>query len=99
MSVIAIATRPGSAVSVNSLEEYVRDLTHAITTPHPPYEALGVKVDGEYRQLNANILQIENEYYSFIRPSAWPLGRATDQGSAARRGRVRRGARARCQRL
>jgi len=58
----------GLAVSVNSLEEYVRDLTHAIMTPHPPYEALGVKVDGEYRQLNANILQIENEYYSFIRP-------------------------------
>ena len=25
-------------------------------------------MDGEYRQLNANILQIENEYYSFIRP-------------------------------
>ena len=58
----------GLAVSVNSLEEYVRDLTHAISTPHAPYEALGVKVDGEYRQLNANILQIENEYYSFIRP-------------------------------
>src|SRR6185312_6094908 len=58
----------GLAVSVNSLEEYVRDLTHAIMTPHPPYEALGVKVDGEYQQLNANILQIENEYYSFIRP-------------------------------
>jgi glutamate--cysteine ligase len=58
----------GLAPSVNSLEEYVRDLTHAITTPHPPYEALGVKVDGEYRQLNGNILQIENEYYSFIRP-------------------------------
>ena len=55
-------------VSVNSLDEYVRDLTRAITTPHPPYAALGVKVDGEYRQLNANILQIENEYYSFIRP-------------------------------
>jgi len=55
-------------VSVNSLEEYVRDLTRAITTPHLPYEALGVKVNGEYQQLNANILQIENEYYSFIRP-------------------------------
>jgi len=27
-----------------------------------------VRVDGEYRQLNANILQIENEYYSYIRP-------------------------------
>jgi glutamate--cysteine ligase len=58
----------GLAVSVNSLEEYVRDLTRAISTPHAPYEALGVKVNGEYRQLNANILQIENEYYSFIRP-------------------------------
>jgi len=58
----------GLAVSVNSLDEYVRDLGRAISTPHAPYEALGVKVDGEYRQLNANILQIENEYYSFIRP-------------------------------
>jgi glutamate--cysteine ligase len=58
----------GLSVSVNSLEEYVRDLTRAINTPHPAYEALGVKVNGEYRQLNANILQIENEYYSFIRP-------------------------------
>jgi glutamate--cysteine ligase len=58
----------GLAVSVNSLEEYIHDLTRAITTPHAPYEALGVRVNGEYRQLNANILQIENEYYSFIRP-------------------------------
>jgi glutamate--cysteine ligase len=58
----------GLTVSVNSLDEYVRDLQRAITTPHPPYEALGVKVNGEWRQLNANILQIENEYYSFIRP-------------------------------
>lgn len=58
----------GLAVSVNGLDEYVRDLSRAITTPHPPYAALGVKVAGEYRQLNANILQIENEYYSFIRP-------------------------------
>jgi glutamate--cysteine ligase len=59
----------GLSVSVNSLEEYVRDLSRAISTVHPPYEALGVKdARGEYQQLNANILQIENEYYSFIRP-------------------------------
>jgi len=58
----------GLSVSVNSLADYVHDLTRAIMTPHPPYEALGVRVDGEYRQLNANILQIENEYYSYIRP-------------------------------
>ncbi len=58
----------GLSVSVNSLEHYVRDLSHAISTPHPDYEQIGIKVDGEYRQLNANWLQIENEYYSFIRP-------------------------------
>ncbi len=58
----------GLAISVNSLEEYVRDLTRAISTPHPPYQALGIKRNGEYQQLNANILQIENEYYSYIRP-------------------------------
>jgi glutamate--cysteine ligase len=56
------------SVSVNSLEDYVRDLSQAISTPYPPYEKLGVKLDGEYLQLNANILQIENEYYSLIRP-------------------------------
>jgi len=61
-------SQSGVDVSVNSLDEYVRDLTRATTTPHPEYERLGVKVDGEYRQLNANLLQIENEYYAFIRP-------------------------------
>jgi glutamate--cysteine ligase len=58
----------GLSVSVNSLDEYVRDLSRAITTQHEPYEKLGVKVGEHYRQLNSNILQIENEYYSFIRP-------------------------------
>jgi glutamate--cysteine ligase len=56
------------SVSVNSLDEYVRDLSRATKTAYAPYEQIGVKVDGEYRQLNANVLQIENEYYSFIRP-------------------------------
>src|SRR5271167_1384425 len=56
------------SVSVNSLDEYVRDLSKAISTPYPPYAQIGVKVGGEYLQLNANVLQIENEYYSFIRP-------------------------------
>ncbi len=61
-------SQAGLSVSVNSLQEYVRDLSRAISTPHEPYEKLGIRSDGEYQQLNANILQIENEYYSFIRP-------------------------------
>lgn len=55
-------------VSYNSLSEYIRDLVYAIETPYEEYEELGVKTDGFYQQLNANILQIENEYYSSIRP-------------------------------
>jgi glutamate--cysteine ligase len=55
-------------ISANSLDEYVGGLRAAVTTEEPRYAAIGVVVDGEYRQLNANILQIENEYYSGIRP-------------------------------
>jgi glutamate--cysteine ligase len=59
-------------VSVNSLEEYVRDLRRAVRQPEPRFLALGVKVEGEYRQLSGNLLQIENEYYSYIRPKRSP---------------------------
>ena len=61
-------SQAGVHISVNSLDEYIRDLTAAVSTPHPEYEKIGVKVNGEYRQLNTNLLQIENEYYSYIRP-------------------------------
>jgi glutamate--cysteine ligase len=55
-------------ISLNSLDEYIRNLREAIITPEPDYEKIGVKVDGEYRQLSASSLQIENEYYSPVRP-------------------------------
>jgi glutamate--cysteine ligase len=55
-------------VCLNDLSQYIRDLEYAIRTEDPYYKSIGVKVDGHYRQLNANILQIENEYYSNIRP-------------------------------
>ena len=55
-------------ISLNSLDSYIRDLSSAIRTPEPDYEKIGVKVDGKYRQLNVNRLQIENEYYSSVRP-------------------------------
>ncbi len=55
-------------ISLNTLQEYIADLSRAIATPERRYEEIGVKVNGEYRQLSANQLQIENEYYSPIRP-------------------------------
>jgi glutamate--cysteine ligase len=56
------------SIRANSLAEYVEGMRRAVTTEEPRYAAIGVVVGGEYRQLNANILQIENEYYSTIRP-------------------------------
>ncbi len=56
------------SIRANSLAEYLAGLRGAVTTTEPRYAEIGVVVDGEYRQLNANILQIENEYYSTIRP-------------------------------
>lgn len=58
----------GIKANYDSLEAYIQSLRCAIDTPFDEYEKIGVKVDGQYRQLNANILQIENEYYSTVRP-------------------------------
>jgi len=55
-------------VCYNSLEDYVTTLAKAMTVKYSKYEEIGVKVDGQYKQLNTNVLQIENEYYSDIRP-------------------------------
>jgi len=52
----------------NSLDAYVATLTKAVNQRYAPYEKLGIKKDGEWVQLNTNVLQIENEYYSTIRP-------------------------------
>ncbi len=55
-------------VGYNCLESYVKALEMAIRTEDPYYRDLGVKKNGKYQQLNANILQIENEFYGSIRP-------------------------------
>ena len=52
----------------NNLDSYTDSLRKAVATPYPPYVEIGTHKDGEWVQLNTNILQIENEYYSNIRP-------------------------------
>ena len=68
-------------ISLNNMGEYIRDLSAAIMTPEPAYEEIGVKVDGVYQQLNANLLQIENEYYSPVRPKR--VARSGERPTAA----------------
>lgn len=63
-----LESKVGNRVSYNSLAEYIHGLHHAVTTPHAAYQNIGVEVGDQYRQLNANVLQIENEHYASLRP-------------------------------
>ncbi len=77
----------GVAVSVNSLDEYLRDLKRAVTTPHPAYEQIGLKRGDAWLQLSTSVLQIENEFYGSIRPKR--VARSGESPSSAlRRGGV-----------
>ena len=62
------ATQAALGVSYNSLECYAGTLASAMTGTHPAYEAIGIGDGGNYRQLATSLLQIENEFYSTIRP-------------------------------
>ena len=56
-------------ITYNCLESYTQTLCSAITHTHSDYAAIGIKdKDGEHKQLNDSLLQIENEFYSVIRP-------------------------------
>ncbi|HKS34664.1 MAG TPA: glutamate--cysteine ligase [Enterobacteriaceae bacterium] len=55
-------------ITFNDLETYVAGLKRAIKTPSDEYAKIGLQKDGEYLQINSNILQIENELYAPIRP-------------------------------
>ena len=66
-------------VCYNDIRSYVETLRHALAEPYPAYEHVGVKDSkGNYQQLSAHLLQIENEFYSTIRPK-----RTTHSGETA----------------
>jgi len=63
------SAQSGLTVCYNTLDSYVDTLGKAITVPVAEYDNIGVQDErGQYKQLNTNLLQIENEYYSDIRP-------------------------------
>lgn len=65
-------------ICYNSLPNYLETLHRAITEPHPAYKSIPPIVDGQYQQLSTALLQIENEFYSTIRPK-----RVTNSGETA----------------
>lgn len=74
-------------VSLDDLTSYVNTLTYAISTPEPAYEQIGLCDGlGNYQQLNTSILQIENEFYSSIRPKRVTLRNERPTLALERRG-------------
>ncbi|EXU74913.1 glutamate--cysteine ligase [Erwinia mallotivora] len=62
-------SQSGLGITFNNLPDYVRALKAAIKTPSADYAKLGVKdTQGNWLQLNTNVLQIENELYAPVRP-------------------------------
>ncbi len=55
-------------VSVNSICEYTQALEAAIRTPDPFYTEIGVHEGSHWKQLSANLMQTESEFYAAIRP-------------------------------
>lgn len=55
-------------ICFNELSTYTQTLDRAIHTPWPAYEAIGTRRGDEFIQINTSVLQIENEYYSAVRP-------------------------------
>lgn len=74
-------------VCYNGRSSYVNTLGKAIFTPFPSYATLGeFDASGTRKQLNASLLQIENEFYSSIRPK-----RTAEAGETALTALCRRG--------
>ncbi|SDI63663.1 glutamate-cysteine ligase [Ferrimonas sediminum] len=65
-------TQQALNISLDGLQPYRQGLIEAMTRTHPDYEAMGVRVGREYRQLSSGILQLDNELYSDARPKCVP---------------------------
>ena len=56
-------------VCYNQVDEYIQSLKSALMEPYEPYSTLGNHdANGWRQQLSTAVLQIENEYYSTVRP-------------------------------
>lgn len=70
-------------VCYNALLTYTATLSSAIQTPYPGYANLG---NESTRQLNTSLLQIENEFYSPIRPKRTARANETALTALCKRG-------------
>jgi glutamate--cysteine ligase len=72
-------------IRYSTLPEYVAGLRKAIKTPQVDFQLDDNNPEG-HQQLNSNILQIENEFYSPVRPKRTTLGNEKPTDALAERG-------------
>ena len=74
-------------IHYNNLPDYLVGLQQAVNTPYSPFSHLGLNdKNGEPSQINDHVLQIENEYYSLVRPKQVPEAGETPSQALANRG-------------
>ncbi|ANF83034.1 glutamate--cysteine ligase [Acinetobacter sp. NCu2D-2] len=74
-------------IHYNNLKDYLKGLQKAVKTSYKPFKHLGLKdQNGEPIQINDHVLQIENEYYSLVRPKQVPQAGETPSQALANRG-------------
>ncbi len=74
-------------ICYNDLSNYISSLKQALTQPYSAYEKIGTRDNsGNYQQLSPHLLQIENEFYSVIRPKRTTRSGETPLNALAERG-------------
>lgn len=70
MSDLGYTNKAQSSLGIryNQLDEYIAGIKKAIKMPSADFAHIPYGKNGDYKQLNNNVLQIENEYYSPVRP-------------------------------
>ncbi|NCI77823.1 glutamate--cysteine ligase [Acinetobacter kanungonis] len=74
-------------IHYNDIQGYLDGLQKAVKTPYADFSRLGLNdAQGEPIQINDHVLQIENEYYSLVRPKQVPQAGETPSEALAKRG-------------
>jgi glutamate--cysteine ligase len=74
-------------IHYNDLNGYLDGIQKAVRTSYAAFSRLGLDDDaGEPIQINDHVLQIENEYYSLVRPKQVPESGETPSEALANRG-------------
>lgn len=74
-------------ICYNKPHNYINTLLDAICQVHPPYSDIGLRDEhGQWLQLHDSLLQIENEFYSTVRPKQTARPGETGMRALAARG-------------